>query len=165
MTIFDPLFNASFAVQLHVAGAFLAIVLLPLTLWRRRRDRLHRLAGYLWLSAMAAVALSSFFINGLAVVGPFGPIHLISVYVLWGLFAGLRAAVHGRIQVHQDHMRGLALGGLGVAGLLSFLPDRMMSRIAFGAHGAEGFWALALIAALLLAGRILRTKAANRRPV
>jgi len=162
MTIFDPLFNASFAVQLHVVGAMLAIVLLPLTLWRGRHDRVHRVAGYVWVLVMALVALSSFFINGLALVRPFGPIHLISIYVLWGLVAGVRAAIKGKTRTHQDHMRGLAFGGLGVAGLLSFLPDRIMNRMAFAGHGTEGFWALVVLVLLVLAGSKLIRGRANR---
>ena len=162
MTVLAPLFNAPLAVQLHVAGVGLAILLLPLTLWRRRRDRVHRMAGYAWVGAMGLAALSSFFIHGLALVGPFGPIHLISVYVLWGLFMGVRAAIRGQQTTHRDHMRGLAFGGLGVAGMLSFLPGRMMNDMVFGPHGTEGFWALAAIAVLVLVRRGVRGKGANR---
>lgn len=62
-----PLMDARIAVQLHVAAALLAITLLPLTLFRKRRkrrDRIHRSAGYLWVTTMLTAALSSFFIHG-----------------------------------------------------------------------------------------------------
>ena len=68
-----PLIDSPFAVQLHVGAAMLAILLLPLTLFRRRRDGLHKAAGYLWVTAMVTAALSSFFITGLQMIGPFQP--------------------------------------------------------------------------------------------
>ncbi|MGI3184556.1 DUF2306 domain-containing protein [Nioella aestuarii] len=165
MTALAPLFNAPLAVQLHVAGVLLAILLLPLTLWRRRKDRVHRLVGYVWISAMAVAALSSFFINGLAMVGPFGPIHLISVYVLYALIMGLRAAIKGRYEAHRSHLQGLAIGGLGGAGLLAFLPGRMLNQMVFGDHAREGFVALVAVAAVLLAWRMIGQPRANRRSI
>ncbi len=151
MTIFEPLFNASLAVQLHVAGVVVAIAFLPFTLWRRRRDRLHKACGYVWIMAMALAAISSFFLSGLAVIGPFGPIHLISVYVIGGLIAGLRAALSGRIAAHRAHMQGLAFGGLGVAGVLSFMPNRLMAEIAFPTAQGLGF---GVVVVVFLAGTI-----------
>lgn len=162
MTMLSPFFNASFAVQLHVGAALLAVLLLPLTLWRRRRDRVHRVAGYVWTITMGTVAVSSFFINGLAILGPFGLIHLISVYVLWGLFLGVRAAIRGEYEAHRGHMAGLAFGGLGVAGLVSFMPGRMMNRLIFDEHGTIGFAALSLVALFALALMIRGSGSTNQ---
>lgn len=168
MTFLSPITDAGLAVQLHIAAVMLAIALLPLTLWRRRKDRLHRMAGYGWVGAMAAAALSSFFISHFPLVGPFGPIHLLSVYVLWGLVCGVRAARQKRSLQHRSWMRWLAFGGLGVAGLLTFLPGRMLNEMAFGNRGEEGFLILLILLCLPLVWRFLKAlkkdRATNQRP-
>jgi len=138
MTSFDPLFNAPLAVQLHVAGALPALLLTPVVLWRRRRDRLHKRAGYAWVLAMAVTAASSFWITGFGVVGPFSPIHILSVVTLVGLVTGVRAAIRGDTRGHRAAMTNMA-GGLAAAGLLNFLPGRLTNRIVLDGAGWDGF--------------------------
>jgi len=159
MTSFDPLFNAPVAIQVHVAGAMLAMGLTPLALWRQRRDRLHRLAGYGWVTAMAVTALSSFAITEFGVLGPFSPIHVLSVATLAGLVAGVRAAIRGDVRGHRAAMTQLSLA-LVVAGMFTLAPGRIAHAIVMGGTGWPGFAAVALVA--VAGGVLIRRRRAAR---
>lgn len=163
MTSLDPLFNAPLAIQLHVLGALPALLLTPLVLWRRRRDRLHRLAGYAWVLTMALAAISSFWITGFGVIGPFSPIHLLSVLTLYGLIVAVRAAIRGDVWLHRTTMTNISWG-LASAGLLNFLPGRLTNRIVLDGAGWDGF-ALVVGLAACIAGAgwlVCRGAGANR---
>lgn len=145
MTTLAPLLAADLTVQIHAFAALGALVLGPVVLWRRRRDGWHRAGGYLWVALMAVAALSSFGIHGIALVGPFGPIHLLSILTLGMLARGVRAALLRRIAEHQAVMRNLYVWALGVAGLFTLLPGRVMHRVVFGDETLPGFVVLALV--------------------
>ncbi len=137
------------AIQLHVAAALVALLLGPVVLLRRRRDRLHRMLGYAWVCAMALTALSSFAIHGFAVVGPFGPIHILSVVVLVGLWRGVGHARRGDIAAHRRTMESLYSGAVIGAGLFTLVPGRRMSILVLGDAGWAGFFGAALLAAVI----------------
>src|SRR4051812_50154529 len=42
----------------------------------------HRTLGWIWVLLMASVAISSFWIHTIRLVGPFSPIHLLSIFTL-----------------------------------------------------------------------------------
>ena len=156
---FAPLLSAPPAVQIHVAAALLALAIGPLAIFRRRRDRLHKIAGYTWVSAMGATALSGLAIESqvLTLHGRWGAIHLLSVGALMSLAIGLRHVFAGRIRAHAETMRSLYWQALGIAGLLTLLPGRTMNRMLFDAPWlgivAIGLGAIGLI---LLARRSKR---------
>ena len=135
-----PLFAAEPLVQVHVMAACLSILLAPLIIFRSRRDRLHKMGGYVWVTSMAITALSSFGISGIGLIGPFSPIHLLSIFTLVGLFTGVRLAIRRNIAAHQDAMRSLAFWALGVAGTLAFMPGRLMNRMLFPEQPDVGFF-------------------------
>jgi len=124
-----PLFFAPFAVQLHVVAAICALLIGPVALFRRSRDRWHRRAGYVWIVAMGLTALSSFWVSGFRLIGPFSPIHALSIYVLWGLARGVIHARNGQVRQHRETMRGMYVWAMGVAGLFTFLPGRRMNHV------------------------------------
>lgn len=131
--------------QGHVFCALAAFVLGPVALFRQRRDRLHRVFGYLWVTAMASLAVSGLFIESaeFAVVGPFGPIHLLSLYLLFGLWQGVRAVRNGNVAAHRAAMRELYFKALCLAGLFTFLPGRLLNRVIFGDQSWVGFVVIA----------------------
>jgi uncharacterized membrane protein len=100
--------------------------------WRSLERSLHKTAGYVWVFQMALVALSSFFIHDLRVVGLFSPIHLLSLFVLANLVRAMVAVRAGRITEHRKTMRGLTLYGLVGAGLFTLWPGRLMHQVLFG---------------------------------
>lgn len=148
----DPLLFAPPAVQLHVAAAIVALIVGPVALYRRRRDRWHRRVGTAWVTAMAVLAVSGLFIKSdvLPLVGPFGPIHLLSLAVIVGLWRGIVHIRAGRIAAHRATMRDLYWQAMGIAGLLTLIPGRRINRVLFP-DAPELGWAV-IAAVLVLAG-------------
>ena len=148
---FEPLLNAPMYLQLHVGAAMLAVVLGPVPMYRRRRDIWHKTFGYIWVVAMATVALSSFFIHTFSVIGPFSPLHGLALLTLWTLWRGVANARAGNIQVHLRQFRSLYWYGVMIAGLANFLPDRRINQIAFGGEDHFGWIVIGIGAAGLVA--------------
>ncbi len=153
---FAPLAEAGIAVQLHVAGAVLAVLIGPFALYRRRRDRAHRMLGRVWIGVMLLLAFGSFLIPSttLALIGPFGPIHIISAMVLWWLWQGVTAICRGDVKTHQLTMRALYWQSLGIAGTLSFMPGRTLNAVVFPDQPGLGWVVLGLGAMLFAIGFI-----------
>lgn len=81
---------------------------------------------------MLAVAASSFWIHQIRLVGPFSPIHLLSIFTLVVLpLAVWRPHTH-RIADHRRMMIFIFAGALVVAGLFTLVPGRIMHRVIFG---------------------------------
>jgi uncharacterized membrane protein len=128
----SPLLGASVVIQIHaflaIAAALLTIAIFSL----KRGSSAHRWMGWTWVILMGVVALSSFAINDMRVIGPFGPIHLLSAFVLFQLVVNIRAARSKRIRAHARGMKGLSIGALLVAGGFTFLPGRIMYQVVTG---------------------------------
>jgi uncharacterized membrane protein len=133
----EPLFAAPLAVQIHVASVVPAALLGPWLFWARKGTPVHRLAGKVWLGLMTLTALSSFFIHGINLIFGLGPIHLLSIYVLHGVWSAYRAARQHRIASHRGQVVGLYLGGIVGAGLFTMLPGRIMHDVVLTA--AQGW--------------------------
>ena len=54
-----PLINAPLLIQFHMFWALLAVLLGPVAIHRKRRDRLHKIVGYVWVISMFMVATSA----------------------------------------------------------------------------------------------------------
>ncbi|NMM42890.1 DUF2306 domain-containing protein [Rhodospirillaceae bacterium KN72] len=144
MTI-APIAGSSIAIQIHVAAAVLAVCLAPLIIARRRRDRMHKAMGYVWVSAMTLTALSSFWVREIRLIGDFSPIHLLSITTLAALIWAIAAIRAGNVRRHQGIMRGLAFWSLGVAGAFTLLPGRRMNAVLFGDFPELGYVAIAIL--------------------
>ena len=129
----QPILDASFAVQLHVAAATAAFVLGAAILFRRKGDRRHRLAGRVWVALMLVTAISTAWIHEIRLWGMWSPIHLVSIGTVVALGLAVWHARAGRVRRHRLTMQATFAGALIVAGLLSFLPGRIMHAVAFGA--------------------------------
>jgi len=127
-----PLLNASLVIQAHTAMALLAVVLTLAIFSIRRGTRLHKILGRIWVTAMALVAISSFWIFELQIWGKFSPIHLLSFFTLVQLFRAVQAARAGNISLHRRTMKGLVFGALMVAGAFTFFPGRTMYQVFLG---------------------------------
>lgn len=128
----DPLLNAPLVVQIHAFVAFGLIALTIAIFAQPKGSRFHRVLGWTWVISMGVVAISSFWINDMRWVGPFGPIHLISVFTLYSLVEGVRAARGRRVAKHRQTMQSLVLYALIVAGAFTFLPGRIMFEVVSG---------------------------------
>ncbi len=124
------LFNAPLAIQIHVYAAVLAFIVGTLVLWRRKGTAQHKLWGKAWVALMVLTALSSFFIHEIRLLGPFSPIHIISLATLFSLFFAVKQVRNGDVDSHQKSMKSTYIGAMGIAGALAFAPGRMMYEVA-----------------------------------
>lgn len=150
-----PYLSAPAVIQFHIVVATLSLVLGPVALFRRRRDRVHKVLGYVWVAAMAAVALSAFFIHSFPIIGPFSPIHLLAVLTLWSLWTGVRAAIARDIHRHQIILRSLYWRGLIIAGLVNFMPGRATNAVFFEGHEQAG-WVVIVLGGAMIVADVLR---------
>ena len=81
---------------------------------------------------MAAVAASSFWIHQIRLVGPWSPIHLLSIFTLLMLPLAVWRAHRHRVTDHRRAMIAIFSGALVVAGLFTLLPGRIMHAVVFG---------------------------------
>jgi uncharacterized membrane protein len=150
-----PLLDASLAIQIHVATIVPAAILGPCVFLSRKGTPRHRFLGRIWLGLMVAAALSSFFIHTIDLFLGFSPIHLLSVYVLYGSWAAIRAARARRIREHRLTIIGMYVGGIVIAGGFTLLPGRIMNEMLL-TYPAEWPDATRLFAFLaIMAGSIL----------
>lgn len=129
-----PLLEASPVIQLHAFAAIGAFVLGLLQFAAPKGTLPHRTLGWFWVGLMLVVAVSSFLIHGKGarLIGPFGPIHLLSIVVLSMLPIALLFAHRHNARGHARTMVGLFIGALVIAGLFTLLPGRIMYAVAFG---------------------------------
>ncbi|NPU12926.1 DUF2306 domain-containing protein [Bradyrhizobium sp. 83012] len=129
---FAPLLDAEPAVVLHALAAMTAFALGVVQFAAPKGTLPHRTIGWIWVALMAAVAVSSFWIHTIRLVGPFSPIHLLSLYTLAMLPLAIWAAHRHRVAAHRRAMIMLFSGALVIAGLFTLLPGRIMHRVVFG---------------------------------
>ncbi|MEM7260263.1 MAG: DUF2306 domain-containing protein [Pseudomonadota bacterium] len=132
---FTPLVSAGPVVLVHAVMAMLAVVVGALQFVLAKGTFLHKLFGWCWVALMALVALSSFGIHELRLVGPFSPIHLLSVLVLYSLWEGISRVRQGNINGHRRSMISLYLYAMVLTGALTLLPGRVMYTVIFGLLG------------------------------
>ena len=140
-TALPALSNLSPAVAIHLTADVLANALGPVGTWARRsqaqRPRLHRAAGYAWVTLMVLAALSALFISGSR--GPrlagFGPIHLLVPFALGMIVLSFRYLLQGNLSGHRRTMQGVYIGGCVVAGSFKLLPQRLLGQWLWGSVG------------------------------
>ena len=129
----SPLFQAAAPIPFHALAALATAGLGAVQLWRPKGGRLHRQLGYLWAALMAGVAISGLFIHELRMVGPFSPIHLLSLITLASLWIAISRARRRDIAGHRRVMLLLFWLALVLTGAFTFWPGRVMHQVLFGA--------------------------------
>jgi len=131
-----PLLHAPLAIQIHVATVVPAFFIGTYQIFLSRKGApFHRALGYVYLVLMTVTAITTLFIHALMPNGPFGgfsPIHLLVGLTLFGVVGALRGAWTHNIPMHRYSMLGVYVGGLLIAGSLTFLPHRIMHAVVFG---------------------------------
>ena len=74
--------DAAPAIPLHAVAAMTAFVLGVVQFAAPKGTLPHRAIGAIWVALMAVVAISSFWIHQLRLVGPWSPIHVLSIFTL-----------------------------------------------------------------------------------
>ena len=127
-----PLLTAVMPIPPHAMAAIAALVLGGIQLCLAKGTRRHRQLGYIWVGLMVFVAVSGFFIYETRVVGPFSPIHVLSVIVLVTLWRAIRQVRRGNIRAHRRAMILLYWLSLVLTGLFTFWPGRVMYQVITG---------------------------------
>jgi uncharacterized membrane protein len=131
---FTPLLTASPVIQVHAFAAIAAFVLGIVQLAAPKGTLPHRTIGWVWAILLLLIAVSSFWIHGTGfrLIGPFGPIHLLSIFTLVMVPLAVLHARRHRVDAHRKAMIGIFLGALVIAGLFTFVPGRVMHAVLFG---------------------------------
>ena len=127
-----PLLNAAPAIPLHAVAAMAAFALGVVQFAAPKGTLPHRTIGWIWVGLMATVAASSFWIHEIRLLGPWSPIHLLSIMVLVLLPIAVIAARRHHVSRHRKTMIGIFTGRLIIAGLFTFVPGRIMHAVVFG---------------------------------
>jgi uncharacterized membrane protein len=127
-----PLLNAAPAIPLHAFAAMTAFILGTVQLTAPKGTLPHRTLGWIWVVLMAIVAGSSFWIHQIRLLGPWSPIHLLSIFTLVTLPLGVWMAHRHRVADHRRIMILMFSGALVIAGLFTLLPGRIMHAVVFG---------------------------------
>jgi uncharacterized membrane protein len=122
-------------IAIHVTAAIGAVVIGPVALWARQgrlqRPKLHRAAGYAWVTLMLITAISALFIHGrrLPNIAGFSPIHLLIPIVFGMLGLAFWFLAKGNIAGHRKSMQRLYIGACLVAGGFTLLPGRLLGEL------------------------------------
>jgi uncharacterized membrane protein len=127
-----PLLNALPPIPLHAIAAIAAFVLGVVQLAAPKGTLPHRTLGWIWVLLMAAVAISSFWIHQIRPVGPWSPIHLLSIFTLVMLPLGVWRARRHKVNAHRWTMTSIFVGALVIAGAFTLVPGRIMHAVLFG---------------------------------
>lgn len=76
-----PLLDAAPQIPVHVFAAMAAFAIGLVQLTAPKGTLPHRTLGWIWVILMAVVAVSSLWIHEIRLIGPFSPIHLLSIWV------------------------------------------------------------------------------------
>lgn len=129
---FEVLLSEPQEIRYHAIAAIIAIAIGAMQFILPKGTRWHKGAGYIWCLMMYIVSLTGFFIHKIQLIGPFSPIHLLSVVTIISVTIGIRAARSGDIETHQRTMIYTYIFALGVAGAFTLLPGRVMHQVIFG---------------------------------
>ena len=127
-----PLLDAAPAIPVHAFAAMTAFVLGVVQLAAPKGTLPHRTLGWIWVCLMLAVAISSFWVHEIRLVGPWSPIHLLSIFVLITVPLAVWKAHRHQVADHRRIMISIFSGALVIAGLFTLLPGRIMHAVAFG---------------------------------
>ncbi|MDX8436462.1 DUF2306 domain-containing protein [Mesorhizobium abyssinicae] len=125
-----PLLSAPLPIPWHAFAALAALAIGGAQLALPKGTPSHRVMGYAWAALMLVIAVSSFWIQQIRLIGPFSPIHLLSILVLVTAPLAVWYAHTHRVAAHRGAM--IKLFALIGAGIFTLLPGRIMHTVMFG---------------------------------
>ena len=99
-----PLLDAAPAIPVHAFAAMAAFALGIVQFAAPKGTLPHRTVGWIWVGLMATVAASSFWIHEIRLLGPWSPIHLLSIFTLIMLPIAVWRARRHRVADHRRIM-------------------------------------------------------------
>lgn len=128
---FDPITNASMYIQIHAVCAIAALLLGPIALYRRKRDRIHKYVGYVWMTAMTTTAITSFWIREINADGSLSPVHILAITAICTIVYSVWSVRNGNLRAHKASLRNLYFFGTAGALTFNFLPNRTIPKMFF----------------------------------
>jgi uncharacterized membrane protein len=110
---------------LHMFAALAALVIGTVELARPKGTGSHKAIGWTWVAPMAAVAVSLLWIP---VFLQFGWIHHFTLLTAIVLPLGSWCIRDRNVRVHAGTVRGLYIGGLGIAGVFTLSPGQLLGN-------------------------------------
>jgi len=127
-----PLFAEKLIIQVHAFAAIAALVLGAIQFLAPKGTVPHRVLGYAWVVLMLVIAVSSFWIHEIRLLGPFSPIHFLSISTLILVPMAVVAARSKKSRSHRLAMIQIYIFALITAGAFTLLPGRVMHSVVFG---------------------------------
>lgn len=115
---------------LHMSCAFAALGIGTALMIGVKGTQAHRTLGYAWSACMLVTAISSFWIRGNH--GSLSFIHFLSGWTTIAVPLAIAAVRRKAVRRHARIMTSTFVGGLLIAGALTFLPGRLMFQLFFG---------------------------------
>ena len=128
----EPLFNEAQPIPFHAMAAMLAIVIGAIQFSMKKGGIKHKALGYIWVSLMLFVSISSFFIHEIKLWGNYSPIHLLRIWTIFSVGLAIYFVRVGNIKRHRQVMIALYGFALILTGLFTLLPGRAMNQVMFG---------------------------------
>ncbi len=146
---FDPFLNAPFYLQMHAICALVSLAIGPIALYRKRRDVIHKMVGYVWMTTMGTTALSSFWIREIRADGSLSPVHLFAVISLGSLVYALWAIKRRNLDGHKYMLRNLYFGTVAAL-TMNFIPNRTIPKIFFDGGSATTLFIAGCVITLII---------------
>ena len=126
-----PILEAPLAIQLHLVTIAIALISKAVILPMKKGTRIHRLVGWSWAISMVTTAIITFWITTIDLFLGLSPIHIFSLIVLFNVPYAIISIRKGNVIAHKNAMLGVTVGALGIAGLFTFIPGRIMFEVFF----------------------------------
>jgi uncharacterized membrane protein len=123
--------RAPATIQIHLATVLAAFALATVQMFGPKGTRIHRALGWTLVALFIVTAIDSLFIRAPG-GGPFNPFQVFSVWTLIAIPLAVIAARRHSVVFHARMMSGFYIGALIIAGVLTFLPGRLLWRVFFG---------------------------------
>ncbi len=127
----SPILTAAPAIQLHIITVIIALISTALILTMRKGTGIHRKVGWVWAASMIVTSTTTFWINSFDFAWGVSPIHIFSLVVLFNVPYAIISIRRGNVEAHKKAMIGTVIGALGIAGLFTFTPGRIMWEVFF----------------------------------
>lgn len=116
------------AIVVHAFAASCVILIAPVNIIRRRKDRRHKLLGRTWVVCMYLTCVSGMFIYTLS--GAFTIFHALAIYTFMTTTLGVVQIRRHRVRSHVFCMVGGYLGALTAGTFAVVVPGRVLPTLA-----------------------------------
>ncbi|WP_166973582.1 DUF2306 domain-containing protein [Brevibacterium atlanticum] len=132
-------------VAIHAIAASGVVLLGPIQILRRTKDRKHRFIGRSWVILMYFVCVSGMFIYSLT--GSFTAFHALAIWTFISTTLGVMAIRRGKVRRHIFMMVGSYLGAVTAGVFAAIIPGRDIPRLAVS--DPELLWSLVALVIVL----------------